>query len=340
MFRLFEGTTADQVWRDIAGHFNRDCESVQASRAGLTHEILHAAICICDPIQRWVLSRNPPINLAFAIAEVIWLVNGHNDSRFLSFWNTRLPRFAGEGPTFHGAYGYRLRSHLGLDQLDRAFHALRNNPDGRQVVLQIWDSVVDFPDRNGAAVAPDVPCNIVSLLKVRDNRLEWTQVMRSNDAFLGLPYNFVQFTYLQEILAGWLGLRIGSYNHVSDSLHVYSNDIDKLRSLDLVEAAANGDRLSLGWAESKEVFERLNVSAREMTSESLTEDRLRTMITSSIGPEAYQNMLLLLAAEAARRRSWESVRDEAADLCTNSAMTQMWERWLIRMAHRTRAASA
>ena len=63
------------------------------------------------------------------------------------------------------------------------------------------------------------------MLKVRDGALEWTQILRSNDVFRGLPYNFVQFTMMQEIMAGWLNLRVGSYNQLSDSLHIYDSDI-------------------------------------------------------------------------------------------------------------------
>ena len=80
---------------------------------------------------------------------------------------------------------------------------------------------VDLPDLDGSPANEDIPCNVLAMLKVRDGALHWTQVMRSNDLFLGLPYNIVQFTMLQEVLAGWLGVRVGPYNVVIDSLHVY-----------------------------------------------------------------------------------------------------------------------
>ncbi len=50
--------------------------------------------------------------------------------------------------------------------------------------------------------------------------------MRSNDHFRGLPHNLIQFTTVQEVLAGWLGISLGSYHHYSDSLHVYESDGD------------------------------------------------------------------------------------------------------------------
>src|SRR5215216_3681161 len=140
MFRVFEGDTADQVWHEAASAFcNGECVAEQSSRAGQTLEILHSAISIANPIQRWVTTRYPPINPAFAIAEIVWLMTGRNDSAFLNYFNRQLPKYAGEGPIYHGAYGFRLRQHLGVDQLNRAYHALKSKPYTRQVVLQIWD---------------------------------------------------------------------------------------------------------------------------------------------------------------------------------------------------------
>ena len=87
--------------------------------------------------------------------------------------------------------------------------------------------ILDFPSDNGLPVADDIPCNICSMLKVRNGRLEWSQIMRSNDIFLGLPHNFVQFMTLQEVLAGWIGIEPGTYTHFADSLHLYEKNAER-----------------------------------------------------------------------------------------------------------------
>ncbi|HET7538170.1 MAG TPA: thymidylate synthase, partial [Candidatus Didemnitutus sp.] len=135
---------------------------MQPSRGGPTQEILHAAIAVENSSARWVISRHPALNPAYAFAELIWTVNGREDSAFLNYFNSKLPELAGDGPTYHGAYGKRLRQHLGFDQFARAYHALKHNPDSRQVVLQIWDGKIDLPADDGVPVAPDIPCNLVS----------------------------------------------------------------------------------------------------------------------------------------------------------------------------------
>jgi thymidylate synthase len=218
--QVFEGSTADEVWLKAVSEF-KDSKDIhtQSSRAGQTKELLGATFIIREPRQRWVSSREPAINPAFAIAEVIWIISGRKDSAFLNYWNPALPKFAGTGKNYHGAYGHRIRKRFGLDQLERAYLALSRNPDTRQVVLQIWDPSIDFPAKDGSPRDPDIPCNICSLVKIRNGKLEWTQILRSNDLFLGVPHNFVQFTSLQEILAAWLGIEVGLYRHFTDCLH-------------------------------------------------------------------------------------------------------------------------
>src|SRR5680860_994578 len=152
----------------------------------------------------------------------------------MNSWNSRLRRYVdGEVDTrvFHGAYGHRLGSRPRLsrdaeralrvsthqeppplDQVRTAYEALIHSPHSRQVVLQIWDSKRELA--NPSPRSADVPCNLLSHLMIRNDRLEWLPVMRSNDLIWGTPLNFVQFTCLQEIMAGWLGVEVGSYVHM------------------------------------------------------------------------------------------------------------------------------
>ena len=332
MIKLFEGETANQVWLEAATYLQDNETKVltQASRSGMTREILHAAFSIQNPRQRWVVSRNPGISPAFAIAEVVWIMCGRNDAAFLTYWNPQLPKFVGTGANLHGAYGYRLRQHFGLDQLERAYLALHSSPDNRQVVLQIWDCNSDLPDEKGQAADADIPCNIVSVLKLRDNKLEWLQVMRSNDLFLGTPYNFIQFTTIQEVLAGWLGVGVGSYNHVSDSLHIYERDYGRARLDVITEAQKNTDSLALSRSDSERVFTLLSSCFERMTNSTLQEEELRSLVSSSDIPTPYTNLLLVVAAEASRKRGWSETINEFTSACTNPLLSQAWRAWAAR----------
>ena len=332
MFRSFGGPTADHVWQQVVEAFRAgDGVLVQPSRNGATKEILHAAITINDPRQRWVASREPPLNLAFALAEVVWIMTGRRDLAFLEYWNRQYRKFAGPGPELHGAYGYRLRRHLGIDQLERAYQALKNKADTRQVVLQIWDSGIDMPATDGTPADPDIPCNVLALLKVRAGKLEWLQVVRSNDLFLGVPHNFVQFTSLQEIMAGWLGIDCGAFHQVSDSLHMYDHDEENVFALaPLPNLPPNSDSLAIPKKASEEAFWELGRRIERMIRPGLQRNQLERIAVWDEGPEAFRNMLAILAGEAARRHEWPDASDEAMAACTNPLYQELWRRWMNR----------
>lgn len=275
---------------------------------------------ISDPRQRLVFAR--PVNPAFAVIEVIWILAGANDLQFLRFWNPRMERFSDDGASLAGAYGHRLGSRpdlpsetadqlrrrvstaqMELDQLRAALHAFIHNADTRQVVLQYWDARRDFP--LPAERSKDVPCNIMSHLLVRDGRLEWLQVIRSNDPIWGMPYNLFQFSAVQEVLAGWLGIELGSYQQVSNSLHVYERFWQDLDDLDLSGKAVpiNTADLRLGpydvWEKH---FSRLVELTMGLAASATAGELVRLAEDSSEMPPAYQEWVWLLTAEALRRR--------------------------------------
>lgn len=324
----FESESADGAWLLAIDALKQQAlQPSQKGRGGSTSELLHAIIEVRDPRQRWILSRTPGLSVAFAIVEVIGILNGRQDSGYLNYFNPRLPRFAGHDSQYHGAYGFRLRQSFGFDQLQRAANVLANNPDGRQVVLQIWDSAKDFPKDTGEPIADDIPCNICSLLKLRNGKLEWSQIMRSNDIFKGLPYNFVQFMTLQEVIAGWIGAVPGTYTHFSDSLHVYEEDMEKAFASSYVPAIKASDSLILPKSEADPIWAEMNRRVDLLVTSELTTRQIVSSAKLESAPQAFTNLMAIVAADAARRRgNFDAMRDAVA-LCDNSLLQQLWSRW-------------
>lgn len=330
MMVTLRAETASGLWQQAIQAIKKVCGRKQASRSGPTHELLHVQSELTDLRQRWVNCRNPPINVAFGIVETIGILNGRRDAPFFNFWNTELPRYAGAGDHYHGAYGYRLRANFGFDQLQRAYTALSANADSRQVVLQIWDPRIDLPTEDGTPVSPDIPCNVCSILKVRDGKLEWTQVMRSNDVFLGLPYNIVQFTTLQEVMAGWLGLNPGSYVHMSDSLHLYERDAEAAFQSTNNANKRNEESLALPKDASDAIWRRMSDEVDKLIQPRLSRSELKRLGAVNGYPEPYANLMRILVAEAARRRRSRELADSVAARCTNSMLSHLWHRWCAR----------
>lgn len=331
MIRVFSGQTADDVWRQAMSALTKDDDcSLQQSRLGIMREILHANLYIENPRERWVTSRMPAINPAFAIAEVFWILAGSNEASFINFWNPTLPKFSGHCERYHGAYGHRIRKQFGMDQLESSFKTLKNNPTSRQSVIQIWDPKTDSPTENGSPASSDIPCNICSMLKVRDGKLEWMQIMRSNDLYRGTPYNIVQFTMLQEILAGWLGLEIGAYCQLSDSLHIYECDFKELDSRILQTPCKNNDNLAI----DKEYFDKLYKilwgKMLALSKNVLSVEEFYQIVEPENIPKSYNNLLLTVAADSARRRKYFKEMDFAIDKCTNPLLASLWKSWVDR----------
>lgn len=335
MSKLFEGDTADEIWRKAAGAlmFGDDCLR-QESRLGPIKEYLHCSLHLRDPLQRWMLSRQPAMNPAYAVAELVWILQGRNDAAFPNYWNSALPSFAGNSETYYGAYGHRLRGNLGLDQIERAYQVLTMNPNSRQVVLQIWDGQKDMPYQDGSARDADIPCNIVSMPKIRAGKLEWLQVMRSNDVFLGTPHNFVQFTSLQEIMAGWLGVEVGSFVLMADSLHLYERDLDKLKVSETTPPARNTDSLALSKKEFDLVLSIVGNAMDELRAAELMPTRYGQLINDNNLPISWKNLLCIVAADAARRRNWINEMMAASSQCTNPALNTAWSAWVARCSLR------
>jgi thymidylate synthase len=328
MAQQFEGETADQIWREAAAVLGgADGYLREESRLGPARELLHSTFHLKNPRQRWILSRLPAMNPAFAIVEAVWILLGRNDAALVNFWNPLLPNFAGHDEVYHGAYGYRLRHSLGFDQIEQAYRALESNRDTRQVILQIWDSRLDFPDAQGRPRNADIPCNVCAMPKIRKGKLEWLQVMRSNDLFLGTPHNFVQFTTLQEVVAGWLGVELGSYAQISDSLHLYEKDLGKFGFAPVAPDAHNCDSLALTKRESDAVLAAFGARLDEMRDLAASERRLAAIVAARDMPIGWMNLLVIVAADAARRHGWEETAGFAANACTNPALSFAWDSW-------------
>lgn len=201
-------------------------DGLRVSPRGLpTVEVLGAHMCLRQPRRRYL--DVPPvrvINPAFAVAEAMWILSGSDDP-WIFRYNRSLRRYADNGK-LQGAYGPRMRCWRGtIDQLDRVRTLLARDPESRQAVIQLFD-----PGRDGRGHR-DVPCTLNYRFYVRQGRLDMHTTMRSQDLWLGFPYDLFTATMLQELLAGWLGVELGAYHHHVDSLHLYVQHIDAARTV-------------------------------------------------------------------------------------------------------------
>ncbi|MEC4020481.1 thymidylate synthase [Streptomyces sp. H27-D2] len=166
-----------------------------------TREVFDASMKLTEPRARLLVA--PParvLNPAFAVAETVWILSG-TDAPWIFDYNARLRQYADDG-ILRGAYGPRMRNWAGeIDQLRRVVDILKADPDSRRATIQLYDPVRD------SAGHKDVPCTLGFRFHLRGGRLHMSTTMRSQDVWIGMPYDLFFFTTLHELVAGWLAGR-------------------------------------------------------------------------------------------------------------------------------------
>lgn len=193
---------------------------VISPRGAETLEVQHPVATVYErPCERVLFCEKRDANPFFHLFESLWIISGRQDTAWLKRFNSNIGSYSDDGIVFNAAYGFRLREHFGVDQLELAIEQLMKDPDSRRVVLTIWD-VEDLTKES-----KDIPCNDLIMFKIRDGKLNMTVLNRSNDIIWGCyGANVVHFSMIQEYVAGKLDIPVGVYRQVSDSLHVYTNN--------------------------------------------------------------------------------------------------------------------
>lgn len=194
------------------------------SRNGPTLEVPEpVGVCYQHPMERLLFDSVRDSNPFLGFFESLWILAGRSDVKFLADIVSNMRNYSDDGHRFYGAYGKRLRHGApgrdsAGDQIQKAIDRLKANPDDRRVVMMIRDPSDMWYD------GKDTPCNIAVDCKVRDGKLNISVFNRSNDTIWGmLGTNVVQFSTLQEYMAGAIGVQVGQYHQITTSMHVYVN---------------------------------------------------------------------------------------------------------------------
>lgn len=319
---------ADKLWYNALDILRTE-SNVQDGRDQPTHELLLASLYLTNSRNRFVESRE--IDLAFAFVEFFWHLSGRRDLKFLNSWNKRMKNFSDDGKILHGAYGYRLYGDgiHEVNQIENAYYSLRDNPNSRQVVLQIWNSSTDLPAYDGSPSSKDIPCNITSHLLIRDGKLYWHQNQRSQDLIWGFPYDVIHWTMIQEIFAGWLGIDVGTYKLSADSLHVYERHWDYIEGIEKEFNYSNDEDLRLPYEESQKVIKYCERIIENIAEASTHDSLLEAMDDILRLPKAYQNVMVVIAAERMYKFGLLQNSLGIIEHCTNSRYRTIWRRYFL-----------
>lgn len=204
---------AFEYWyKDLTTKMNKE-ESRDGDVVG---EIINATTVIQDPTRN-ICNGIRDMNMRYAIGEMLWYMSGNNSLKSIQNITNAWNRMSDDGETVNSNYGYCIESKYGFNQWQYVYDMLKENPNSRQAVIHI-KTADDKPSK-------DVNCTVCLQFFIRDGKLYLTTYMRSNDLWMGFPYDVFQFTNMQIMLAMQLGVEVGTYTHIAGSLHLYARNV-------------------------------------------------------------------------------------------------------------------
>lgn len=211
-------------WYNLLTTDIQECESRDGDVVG---EVIGAYTVIIDPTRCIMKNDIRKLPMRYCVGELLWYLSANNNLSAIQHFTSAWDRMSDDGETVNSNYGTLITKHYGFDQLEMVENILRDNPNSRQAIIHIkpaWD-VINNPTK-------DLPCTVSLQFFIRNNQLFLITHMRSNDIWMGFPYDVFQFTCLQIYLAMKLNVDLGTYTHIAGSLHLYKRDMKEIKNED------------------------------------------------------------------------------------------------------------
>lgn len=110
-----------------------------------------------------------------------------------------------------------------VDQIAKIIHSLKNNPADRRMVLTAFNA----GEIDQMALPP---CHMFAQFHCSDKgRLSCQVYIRSNDLFLGLPFNIASYALLTHMLAQATGKKVGDLIITIGDAHIYLNHTEQVK---------------------------------------------------------------------------------------------------------------
>lgn len=175
------------------------------------------------------------------VNELLWMLRGGTNIKWLNengvkIWDEWATEDGSLGPVYGQQWtAWPTKDGRTINQIDYMVETLKNNPNSRRILFHGWN-VEYLPDeskspqenaKNGLQALP--PCHLLYQAFVNDGRLSMQCYVRSNDVFLGNPYNFCSLAILTHMLAQQCDLIPHEIILTTGDTHAYSNHMEQIR---------------------------------------------------------------------------------------------------------------
>lgn len=212
----------DTAWLFWYDKLVNQAASMKSRDGDVRGEIINAVTVLSNPINNIMKNDVRKLSMKYAIGEMLWYMSGKPLLKEIQKYGRGWDRMSDDEETVNSNYGWCIKKKYGFDQYKYVKDLLMRDSQTRQAVIHIKEprNTLENPTK-------DLNCTVCLQFFVREGKLYMTTYMRSNDLWMGFPYDVFQFTCLQVLLSMELGLELGTYTHIAGSLHLYKRDYEK-----------------------------------------------------------------------------------------------------------------
>lgn len=231
--RYYKGENIAYVFEDVIDDLWNDPDYVASPRGMEVREIRDCSMEIENPMKN--VYRHPVRSSQFkyVAAELLWYFSGTNNPTYIENYAKMWKSLHNSDGTVNSSYGNLLFSEFnehGHTQYDWVIKSLTKDKDSRQAFMHFNKPNHQFLENK------DQVCTLQALFHIRENKLHMTLTMRSNDVIYGFMTDWSFFSVLQyhvylELKNWYPELEMGSYTHISHSMHVYQRHYDMVKKM-------------------------------------------------------------------------------------------------------------
>ncbi len=159
--------------------------------------------------------------------EMLWFLQGATNTKYLvdnnvHIWDAWADADGNLGPVY-GKQWVRWAGRGGteINQIQKLIDGIKANPDSRRHIVNAWN----VSDLDEMALPP---CHMFYQFWVGDGKLSCHLYVRSNDLFLGAPFNIAEYALLTHMVAQQCDLDVGELVYTIGDAHVYLNHLEQI----------------------------------------------------------------------------------------------------------------
>jgi len=181
-----------------------------------TKALFNVGFEIQHPMWNTIYNEERKWNPKYAAREWEWYLSGDPSGVEISKYAPMWKNMMDEDGNVRSNYGWQWKRN---NQLSKIVDLIRDNPNTRKATISIYDG------KEIDTYSNDTPCTYAVQFTILDGKLNMAVLMRSNDLWYGFCNDQYCFSMLQQMIADFLSIEVGTYYHFAHNLHLYNDKL-------------------------------------------------------------------------------------------------------------------